>query len=207
MYRRGKILATLVAVTALLLSGASASYAAPATAQSGHSPSVAAAPEPAAYDGEALFRGLLLGEGPVAEQFPELVLVEVTADRAAAQSEVSDRIVDAIRATDASFFDSFGDAVTSGDRIRVDQAVQSANDILETVFTEEFDVSAGLDDGSVDSLVFVAVAAVAAVVVVHAAVNLTMVATVEVETIGGSDPTVMLDRERWVDRVAGELAS
>lgn len=92
------------------------------------------------YSDEDLFRGLLLGSGPVASLIPEirdnLRPESLVADQRqlALIREVHARIVSAVRQKDPTFFHAFAAEVRSGDRIRIDRAYQKASALtLESV--------------------------------------------------------------------------
>lgn len=92
-------------------------------------------PRPAAharYTGEQLFRGIMLGNGPVSMVIPEVrdfirpqnfvsnPVVLRTMD------DMSDRVVAAVRQYDPSFLDAFGRDMQSGDRIRIQRSLEQA---------------------------------------------------------------------------------
>lgn len=92
------------------------------------------------YDGEAIFRGILLGDGPVAKLFPEVwesppldrfmrLAEEQGSQKDAAAAK--QRIIDALRAQDPTFFSRFATELQSGDRVRTQQAVAEAGTRLQ----------------------------------------------------------------------------
>lgn len=89
---------------------------------------------PARYSGADLFRGLYLGQGPVAELFPEIwsdveqgrlqaVPPEKLAEVEHAISDYADAIVERIAEADPDFLDDFEADVQSGNHLLVEEAV------------------------------------------------------------------------------------
>ncbi|QYC40432.1 hypothetical protein Nocox_14080 [Nonomuraea coxensis DSM 45129] len=86
------------------------------------------------HDGKAVYRGLILGVGPVAERFPELgrPADAMNAD----QERFAEKLVAAVEAQDPGFFAAFGQDMTSGDRVRINRAFASAQDVTGAAMTE-----------------------------------------------------------------------
>ncbi|WP_188193674.1 hypothetical protein [Nonomuraea sp. SYSU D8015] len=82
------------------------------------------ATRPDRFDGQQLFRGLFLAEGPVAHSYPELSLPGRSWDTVPAQQLA--RKIDELA---PGFFVSFQNDVTSGDRLRVEQSTAAAHDL------------------------------------------------------------------------------
>ncbi len=105
----------------------------PATAEPGATPPQAKSQ----YDGEAVFRGVLLDDGPVARLFPEIwenpVIVGYRdhADLAGQPTEAVQLLIAALRSQDSSFFDRFGTEMQSGDHIRILRAIDEGGDRLK----------------------------------------------------------------------------
>lgn len=85
-----------------------------------------------AYSGEDFYRGLILGSGPVAAEVP-LLRDHLNMDRflrdpdmAAFIGSVQQRLIEGIHAVDGTFFDTFADAMRSGDRLRITRAFEEA---------------------------------------------------------------------------------
>ena len=97
---------------------------APVSAGSGDAVSNA----PSAYTGEALFRGVVLGEGEVATRLPELW----SANEAAAEGTraSNDALVASVAQRDPAFFDAFGAKMQSGDPVQVGQALDRASALI-----------------------------------------------------------------------------
>lgn len=107
---------------------------------------------PSRYDGETIFRGVLLDDGPVAKLFPEfwskasLATYEKMAaergsqERAAAAKQ---KIITFLRAQDPTFFDRFGVEMQSGDPVRIQQAVTEAGTRMKKEIQTEFSSASG----------------------------------------------------------------
>ena len=99
----------------------------PATAGISSAQTPTTSPRP--YDGETIFRGLILGDGPVAKLFPEIwqdPQVLAYQQRAEQQNSVEQiaagkqKLIDLLRAQDPTFFSRFGTEIQSGDPVRVE---------------------------------------------------------------------------------------
>lgn len=95
----------------------------PALAARENAPGLAAAGA-ARFEGETLFRGLAFGQGPVAKLFSELANVPVASPE---ETAAIDAIVAQMRTLDPRFFDRFGVALQTGDRVRIRAALEEAN--------------------------------------------------------------------------------
>ena len=104
-----------------------------ACADGGGTTPLAPEPSPAAsLSGEAIFRGLVFGEGVVAQKFPE-VWGRITVDdaswtleqRQAAIAVKRDLIAD-MRGADPTFFDRFRADMTSGQHLRIARAMDES---------------------------------------------------------------------------------
>ncbi|MEU0478860.1 hypothetical protein ABZ260_06690 [Streptosporangium sp. NPDC006013] len=82
------------------------------------------------YDGEALFQGIFLGQGQVAETYPDLRAPSSTGVWPAARAQ---QLVAQIKRAEPGFFAAFETAITSGDRIRIEQAASSAGALAAKV--------------------------------------------------------------------------
>jgi SdpC family antimicrobial peptide len=87
--------------------------------------------------GEALYRGIFFGEGDIVASVPELrgtfewqTMLDSTQRKAV--HEFVDQLIPAIRQTDPAFLDAFGDALQSGDHLRIDRMVERANEVTVT---------------------------------------------------------------------------
>jgi SdpC family antimicrobial peptide len=155
------------------------------------------------YDGETIFRGVFLDDGPVAKLFPEIwenptivgyrdqALKAGSEDQAAATRQA---LIAALQAEDPTFFDRFGKEMQSGDRIRIKAAMTEAGSRL----TKQADIL--VKRNSVVGLylyVFVAVAVAVAAIVVLALVL----------SPQNGQPTSGLQQDVMVDLVAKRLGS
>jgi SdpC family antimicrobial peptide len=91
------------------------------------------------YDGETIFRGVFLDDGPVTKLFPEIwenptvvgyrdQAVQAGSEEQAAAGQQA--LIAALRAQDPTFFDRFGKEMQSGDRIRIKAAMTEARNRL-----------------------------------------------------------------------------
>jgi len=95
----------------------------------------------ATYDGETLFRGIFFAQGPVADQFPEIWkdqqnidFVEQMNTRQVRESATA--FMAGMRAKDPTFFDRFASDIQSGNPVLVDDALQYAAKLGQTVGQE-----------------------------------------------------------------------
>jgi SdpC family antimicrobial peptide len=214
MHNRLRAVITLVAAGAVLLAGTSTpGYA--TTFAEGATVSVPSRVTAAAeYGGEAIFTGLFLSYGPVADRYPELVAGGINMEPGTSPdvAELVAEITKAVDTRDPAFFDDLERAVTSGDRVRVDQALRAGQEMLATVLTEDMDATiARIGDAQVGIvlLIFIVLAAAATVgVVVNAVVGVNVAANINrVINLARADSVAAIDHERWVDEVAGAFAS
>ncbi|MCT9928956.1 hypothetical protein N5079_01845 [Planotetraspora sp. A-T 1434] len=139
--RTSKLLATALVAAAALTAGAVPVQAATLVGP-GRSAAVAeAASAVSIYDGETIYRGLILGIGPVADLFPEFrrPVAEVTEE----QARFADDVIASINAKDREFLTTFGTEMTSGDRVRIDQAFADAQEITRRVLEDGFGLRPG----------------------------------------------------------------
>lgn len=85
---------------------------------------VADATEQRVYSGEALFEGLFLGRGPVAQHHGDL---RVPTSSGTWTAEQAQDLINAIRKADPGFFTTFQRDITSGDRVRIERAAVAAD--------------------------------------------------------------------------------
>ena len=112
----------LAAVLALLMISATAGISSAQTATTSQR----------TYDGETIFRGLVLGDGPVAKLFPEIwqdpqvLAYRQRADQQSTpeqRSAARQKLIDLLRVQDPTFFSRFGTEIQSGDPVRVEGAL------------------------------------------------------------------------------------
>jgi SdpC family antimicrobial peptide len=90
-------------------------------------------------DGETVFRGGLLDDGPVARLLPEIWENPVImgyrdhADLTGQTTEAVQLLIAALRAQAPTFFDRFGTEMQSGDHIRILRAIDEGGDRLKKV--------------------------------------------------------------------------
>lgn len=192
----------------------------PAVAAQSSAVATAAARSAAAarYDGEAIFRGLVFGQGPVAKLFPELANTPVATPQ---QAAAIDMIVGEMRTLDQGFFDRFGREMQSGSRVRIRAAIDEANTLGEravTVLNGKRDPGLAQGDGAalfvfvVAAVVLVVVGAGAVVVVLVAAGAAAVVAVIvylafwfwHAQTAEGQRQSALL-RDQWSNKVATTL--
>lgn len=93
-----------------------------------------------ALSGEEVFRGIVFGEGYVAEQLPELwdnvVLPELTSEEHVAQKIAKAQLVADIREADPTFFDRFGKEIQSGDHLRIQKMMDDSGTFLKNMADE-----------------------------------------------------------------------
>ncbi|MFF5114697.1 hypothetical protein [Streptosporangium sp. NPDC000509] len=173
-----------------------------------------------AYDGESVYRGLILGIGPVAERFPEIM--RPAGGVTAKQEAFASAMVAAISKKDPAFLASFGRETTSGDRVRIDRALTTARNLTKDVLTERFGVKAEATAADrANGLVTYQIAPMAGyvyeVVTVNQVVNVYKVLNMVREfgdTAGQEGNALVLDpdmarlqHERFVDLVAARLTA
>lgn len=97
-------------------------------------PNLSYAQKAQVYTGEQLFKGLYLGQGPVADLFPEVwegaeeyrehaIPAEDMQEVMLALSDYADTMIEDIAAANPGFFSSFAVEIQSGDHLRIEAAV------------------------------------------------------------------------------------
>jgi hypothetical protein len=164
-----------ILATALALTIAGSGSAAAGSSQERH------------FDGEQLFTGLFLAQGPAAQTYPQLRL----AHRQGVDAVQARALTSRMRQLSPAFFDTFRSDLTSGDRVRIDRAARQAGELAAK--------AAGpspVMDGPNGSFI-----------VVNKTVVKQSHMVVNQNKYWNGDPTVEseLARERWVDDVAETL--
>lgn len=166
------------------------------------------------HDGKAVYRGLILGIGAVAERFPEIGRPASTVSME--QERFADTLIDAVETANPGFFPAFGQDMTSGDRVRIDRAFSTAQDVTRTALGERFGLQAqptAVDEAA--GLAFFVMAVylgnvyeIVNVYKVANAVRESNVYEIEnwTESVVNKD-MARLDRERFVNLVAERLAA
>lgn len=87
---------------------------------------------PRSFSDEELFRGLMLGSGPVADLIPEIrdhakpELFVHSGVQLARLHQTHERLLTSLRQRDPAFFEAFGREVRSGNRVRIERAYRTA---------------------------------------------------------------------------------
>lgn len=185
---------TVTAASALLLGGAVPGQAIPTLTTT---PEATESAQPSSYDGGDLFRGLLLGYGPVVDQHPALARGEAPSGYQVA----GDRIIATIDEADPTFLEWFAAEVTSGDRARTERALTDAHTLLAEISSEL--AAAPADAGMEGVLVNVQINLnfyVDHMVYIHQTVLLPYLGRPLGRTFDSQ-----LDWERWINTVAATL--
>jgi SdpC family antimicrobial peptide len=171
----------------------------------------------ARYDGETIFRGVLLGDGPVAKLFPEfwgraqLASYQKLAAERGSQEQLAtakQQIIDMLRTQDPTFFNRFGSEMQSGDPIRIQQAITEAGSRLQKQVQSRFSTDASAPVIPVQVAVdayyyyyyyYYAAAAAAVVIVIAAAL------VVVIDAIDSNNPNSNLERDVYVGQIAQRL--
>lgn len=118
--------------------------------------------------GEEVFRGLVFGEGTVAEQFPEVwgsfSQHTFTPEQREAHALAKAQLVEGIRQADPMFFDRFGEALQSGDHLRIERAMDESEALVKQAVQERMPSAATLDNRGGTCITFAIAANIAAVV-------------------------------------------
>lgn len=105
------------------------------------------------YDGETLFRGLILGDGPAAKEFPEIwenadvkrFMAAVERENKANPKRADDaraEVMSRLRQRDATFFTNFGIEMQSGDHLRIQTTLHNTATILQELAQPADDANA-----------------------------------------------------------------
>jgi SdpC family antimicrobial peptide len=155
------------------------------------------------YDGETLYRGLVFGQGPVAQLFPELAQTPTASPEAAA---AIDRLIKRMSELNPSFFARFAGSVQSGDRVRIRSALEDADAVTKEAIASlggSLAASGNARGDQVEITIFVfeiLAIAVAVVAVVDVAVVVAPAgAAVQEQTT--------LARTKWSDKIARALTT
>jgi SdpC family antimicrobial peptide len=136
-----------------------------ATACGGGDPATAARKR---LSGEEVFRGLVLGEGTVAEQFPEVwgsfSHRQFTLEEREAHERTKAQLVADIRQADPTFFDRFGAAMQSGDHLRIERAMDESAVLVKQAVQGRMPAAASRDNRGGTCVTFAIAANIAAVV-------------------------------------------
>lgn len=176
------------------------------------------------YEGEAVFRGLFFGSGPVAEAFPELwrnprraALHSLRShpEHAAALASVETTIVGRINKDSPDFWSRFGADMQSGNHLRIDASLKDAVRLIADAVEAEYgaDALAGqaqvADPGQSCVAIVIVLTVVSVLVVLAVATTAVAIHAVaaEVDVIAQemASPNARLQNEMWVHRIAMRL--
>jgi SdpC family antimicrobial peptide len=122
------------------------------------------------FTGEQIFRGILFGEPPVSQLFPEIWAGDAarqsldTKDKIIAVNELKEGVVAEIISSDPAFLSYFGQEMQSGDHLRVQAALREASQrMFAAMQSLEYLDSEGNPEPNTLIFVFGAVAVVLAV--------------------------------------------
>ena len=128
-------------------------------------------------DGETLFRGLVFGEGAVAKEFPEIWGGKKiddpswTADQREAVLQAKTALIADMRTADPTFFDRYGAAIQSGDRLRIERMLDESGKLLRQVADSRIAAAQNAKPGDANgTCIFVAIGGFIVVFVVVAGV-------------------------------------
>ncbi|MEP6993997.1 MAG: hypothetical protein ABI968_05695 [Acidobacteriota bacterium] len=162
----------------------------------------------APYDGQTLFRGLLLGAGPVGQVFPEAWekawSLGYDPDSPAVQ-ELQQRLMNEIAQQDPAFMTQFADDVQSGDHLRIQRAIGDAGTRLLNQIEQDRLGNPRPVPQEETFIWLVVMVAVAAIVAALVAVVVVMI-PVDPGT-GTGDKAQGLSGEMYVNLIASRLAS
>lgn len=197
MRYRLRTLITASAATALLLGGAAPGHTTPLPVEATGTGTTIT--HQVGYDGRDLFRGLMLGYGPIADQYPHLTPDIGTPTPE--QAREAEQLIDTVHKLDPTFLDRFATDITSGNHITIDRTLTHAKNLLTEALTAH-----GVTDAEVSLADDVEI-----VVWVHTAYLFPIVlplppVTYLVAYERVSSPSSGLDWERWVDRIATTLS-
>lgn len=203
MRRHSRGLAVLSAVLMLAL------IAGPATAADRGTASDASG-DATSYDGRTLFEGLFFGIGPVADEFPELASAPAQPPQALVGAV--DQVVSRMERLQPRFFDRFAATMTSGDRPAVERELERAQQLMARAVMIEFERRAPEGQVGADCIVFWVAGAITLAVAgnVAYAVNAVRAGNVAwtvnwVFAAASNNMDASIEREMWVDRIAGRL--
>ncbi|HEX6940530.1 MAG TPA: hypothetical protein VF158_14030 [Longimicrobiales bacterium] len=112
-------------------------------------------PHTVPFSGEAAFRGIVFGQGEVAERLPALWSMSLRERFPEVSDEqirqAADAVVKRIREADPTFLDRFGRAVQSGDHVLVSEILEETGTVLRLAYAGE---AAAEDPYSLDGTIF-----------------------------------------------------
>ncbi|WP_460854499.1 hypothetical protein [Nocardiopsis coralliicola] len=173
---------------------------------------------PQDYSGSDLYQAIFFGQGPAVEGLEGIVPQSPDPEADAVAQHYRDIAVADIEETDPGYFDAFHAEVTSGDQLRVLDALSTAGDKAVVALQEEgIDLAAEVDSGNAEAecIFIVVVVAVAAAITVAGGANAVaganfvaaanVAAQVNVAVAAADEQT--LDQDRFVDDVTQRLSA
>lgn len=97
------------------------------------------------FTGEEIFRGLLLGDGPVAELFPELWEDQKNNKDSTDWADLREQAILEIKTNDAGFMTRFGTEMKSGNHIRINAILSEARAKMNAAQSTAQDANAIID--------------------------------------------------------------
>ena len=136
MRYRLRTLITASAATALLLGGAAPGHTTPLPVEATGTGTTIT--HQVGYDGRDLFRGLMLGYGPIADQYPHLAPTGAPTQEQAREAE---QLIDSVHKLDPTFLDRFATDITSGNHITIDRTLTHAKNLLIDAIHATYDTT------------------------------------------------------------------
>ena len=198
MRYRLRTLITASAATALLLGGAAPGHTTPLPVEATGTGTTIT--HQVGYDGRDLFRGLMLGYGPIADQYPHLAPTGAPTPEQAREAE---QLIDTVHKLDPPFLDRFATDITSGNHITIDRTLTHAKNLLTDAVTTITGTTGTKAVLASDELV---VAALCLEPPFTVAALLRPFASAAWAYPTALPANSSLDWERWVDRIATTLS-
>jgi SdpC family antimicrobial peptide len=132
-------------------------------------------------DGETLFRGLIFGEGEVAQAFPEIWGGKKiddpswTAEQREAVVKTKALLISDMRTADPGFFDRYAAALQSGDRLRIERMLDESGKLFRQVADSRITTSQSGNSGSASGTCIIEVLFVVVAVFINVAADLNFV--------------------------------
>ncbi len=160
------------------------------------------------HNGRTLVRGFFFLSGPLVKYIPELREARKHAEEAGYKLDVrgEQQVLNAIQAAAPGFYKKFAAEMTSGDHVRVSQALSEASDVVLAAVAEV----TGTDGDSVGTYasLYIAVVAIMGVVsVAWLALGGTVMVTAMVTFWDGSSGDSSVPKDRVVDTVVKRLGA
>jgi SdpC family antimicrobial peptide len=213
--RVAMVVALAIAATAGFVALSSGAGAAPDAVAV--QPSVAESSDdgPERFDGASLMRGLYFGLGPVAQEYSQLVMVQVEGEE---HAPTVDLLLADVEQLEPGFFDRYAAAMYSGNQVEIQYANEDAARLLHTAATARYPDMETTEVGDGRGMCINIALVVNAAVVVNAAAAVNIFAAwavsiyrhVQFWAASPREPESQpggLTYERWVDEVAATLST